>query len=801
MTLQAGEMRLAQPGSFEVEASDLAELPPAPDIRTLAEGFAEHLRLLLRTNLVVVLFSEAGTVGLQAIAAQSVELAALVRVSYRRHGLQFAADLVRRAGLACDTISVTIDPATHGLGGAIPPGMLLVGPFRSSQVHGAIVVYPRAAGPFSKQEKGIVAAVCGFLAVAIANAESYASARRQLRDIHEHRDLPVHQEYPVSSGAWDETFDAITDFIVAHDDSDKVCRVNRSLADFIGVPPQELLGVAMSVLFAVSTAVPEAACPFCRKIVADSAQEHTVPVLDRTYLVSTSRFRARESRGLQTVHVLKDVTDREDAERRYRELLDNIREGVFFASPEGRFIEVNDALTHMLGYAVRSDLLQADIRTQIFASPEQYDEFAKVMREHGAVHNREQTLRCADGTLTYVLINAFAVRDVQQNLMQYRGAIQDIQGLKTSQSELHRERDFSSKVLDNTQNLVLVVDVNGQVTYANRRWFEMGYQRQQLLEQPLQELVAGSRRQAVIDAFACTLGGEPVDNLEIQIDRDKGRLAHFAANLSPMRDDDGKVNSVVAIMSDITDSATLQAKLLHAEKMAAVGQLVSGVAHEVNNPLTAILGFADLLMENPDIPDNARKDLRVILQEAQRTKQIVQNLLSFARQTPPQRSAVQLNTILRRTIQLRAYDLHSRGVEVVEQLDKDLRQVIGDSHQLQQVFLNILNNAYDAVRDSGRPARIEVKTENREDMIEIVFRDNGKGIEFPERIFDPFFTTKEVGKGTGLGLSICYGIVHEHGGEILCHNNKDGQGATFTIRLPIVSRPVPVVAAVGGTAL
>jgi two-component system NtrC family sensor kinase len=264
-----------------------------------------------------------------------------------------------------------------------------------------------------------------------------------------------------------------------------------------------------------------------------------------------------------------------------------------------------------------------------------------------------------------------------------------------------------------------------------------------------------------------------------------------------MRDDQGQITSIVVVMTDITDSAVLRDKLVHAEKMAAVGQLVSGVAHEVNNPLTAILGFADLMMENPALPESARKDLRVILQEAQRTKQIVQNLLSFARQMPPQRNAVQLNVILRRTIQLRSYDFNSHGVEVVEHLDEGLPDIIGDAHQLQQVFLNILNNAYDAVHAVGRPARIEITTTKAGDAVEVSFRDNGHGISHPDRIFDPFFTTKEVGKGTGLGLSICYGIVQEHSGEILAHNNPEGHGATFIVRLPAAPHTVSLGVAAG----
>jgi len=592
---------------------------------------------------------------------------------------------------------------------------------------------------------------------------------------------------------WIGIFDAITDFIVAHDESDNVLRVNRSLADFIGVDPKQLIGVKSYALFALTTGFTPRTCPFCR---TEEGGDHLLALLDRTYLVSTARVEGA-AEGLETVHVLKDITDRREAERRYRELFDNLQEGVFFATSDGRFVEVNDTVLRLLAYDSREQLLKVDIRSEVFSSRERYDQFAALMLENGAVRNHEQTLRRKDGSSVHVLINAFAVRDAEERVIQYRGVMLDISGLKNSQSELQRERDFSCKILNNSQSMILVTDTSGLISYANRRWREMGYQPDQLWGRPLEELIAAPRRPALREALAATLAGQQVDNLELQLLRGAGRLGHFSLNLSPMRDDQGNVTNIVVVMSDITDAATLQAKLIHAEKMVAVGQLVSGVAHEVNNPLTAILGFADLLLENPEIPESARKDLRVILQEAQRTKQIVQNLLSFARPMPPQRKPIELNIILDRTVQLRAYDFHSHGVEVLEHLDQELHRVVGDSHQLQQVFLNILNNAYDALRDIGRAARIEIRTTNLDHLVEVVFRDNGQGIEFPERIFDPFFTTKEIGKGTGLGLSICQGIVREHGGEIFCHNNSDGEGATFIVRLPAVEEPASVRAAAG----
>ena len=593
---------------------------------------------------------------------------------------------------------------------------------------------------------------------------------------------------------WVEIFDSITDFIVVHDETNNVLRVNRGLADFIGVRPAELIGISMRALVAMAADSSSLPCPFCR-VGLDGADEYIHPVLERTYLVSTSRIHGSLNEGFQTIHVLKDITDRREAERRYRELFDTIQEGLFFSTPEGRFIEVNDALVRMLGYESREELLHVDIATQLYLSPPQRDQFRREMEKTGTLRNFEETLRRKDGSLIHTLQNAFAVRDSQGRIIQYRGLILDVSEQKVFQSELQRQRDFNSKILNATQSMILVADTAGLISYANRRCFEAGgYKQEQLLGSRLAELIPPQKREVFVEALDSTTHGHQVDNLEVPILLGRGRAAQFAVNMSPMRDENGNVTSIVVVMTDITDAAMLQAKLMHTEKMAAVGQLVSGVAHEVNNPLTAILGFADLLNDHPDVPEFAKADLRVILEEAQRTKQIVQNLLSFARQMPPQRKPLRVNVILRQTLALRSYDFSNNGVQIVEKFQADLPEIIGDGHQIQQVFLNILNNAYDAVNENGGPGKIEIETSRGNGFAEITFTDNGPGISYPERIFDPFFTTKEVGKGTGLGLSICYGIVREHAGEILCHNNPDGAGAVFTVRLPLAPERVPVPA-------
>jgi len=620
---------------------------------------------------------------------------------------------------------------------------------------------PRA---LQAHERRLMEALASHAALALENFRRFSQLERSKRN-------------------WVEDIDAITDYIVVHDKRWRILRTNRSLANHLGVPPVALVGEAIGTLRQLAETQGTLPCPFC--VDAEQArEEHIVTARERTFLVSTSRTLSATDEDARTIHVLKDITDRREAERRYRELFDSIQEGLFFATPDGRFLDVNDAMVRMLGYESREELLRNDVGAYLYPAPEARERILHELHAKGVLRNYEETLRRKDGTLLYTLQNITGVRDASGQIAQMRGLMLDVTEQKMFQAQLQRERDFNQKILNTTQSMILVLDTAGLISYANRRCYEAGYREEEMIGRHLVELVDGAQRKEFEAALETTAHGQQVENLEARAKRGNGTLGYFSISLSPMRDEQDVVNSVVVVMTDITDAALLQAKLAHAERMATIGRLVSGVAHEVNNPLAAILGFTDLLLENPEIPASAQESLGIILQETQRTKYIVQDLLSFARQRPVQKEAVQVGAILRQTIKLRSYDFTSHGVQVVEDFDKDLPATIGDSQQLQQVFLNIINNAYDAIQESGRRGVITLRTKRFADSIEITISDNGTGISDTARIFDPFFTTKPAGKGTGLGLSICYGIVRAHGGEIQCWNNERGDGSTFLVRLP-----------------
>lgn len=230
-----------------------------------------------------------------------------------------------------------------------------------------------------------------------------------------------------------------------------------------------------------------------------------------------------------------------------------------------------------------------------------------------------------------------------------------------------------------------------------------------------------------------------------------------------------------------------QAQLIQSEKLSAVGEFVAGVAHELNNPLTSLIGFAELLKQ-AQFEAKYQSFVNYIVKSSQRCHKIVQGLLSFARQHPPERKRLSLNEVVQTVLELLAYELRTSNIGVELALDPKLPEVMGDTHQLQQVFLNIVNNSRQALEADSSGGVIRIASGVNGGMVRLEFVDNGPGIpkDHLSKIFDPFFTTKPVGKGTGLGLSLCYGIVKEHGGSIIAES-PPGLGAKFTVEIPVAA--------------
>jgi signal transduction histidine kinase len=264
--------------------------------------------------------------------------------------------------------------------------------------------------------------------------------------------------------------------------------------------------------------------------------------------------------------------------------------------------------------------------------------------------------------------------------------------------------------------------------------------------------------------------------------------------------DADRVRLLMQSEHSIENLRRLQAQIVQSEKLVSLGQLAAGAAHEINNPLTAILGFSDLLADDPTLSEKARSTASKIRDQARRTKTLVGNLLSFARQVPSERTLLDINTVVANAVQLRGLDLRSSNARIELQLESVLPGVRGDGNQLMQVFFNIISNAIDAL-EAHYGGVLTVKTMRDRGNVVVLFSDNGPGLKEPHRVFDPFYTTKPVGKGTGLGLSICFGIVQEHAGKIFCYNRQEG-GAVFRVDLPAVLAALPareVIVAVAST--
>jgi len=636
---------------------------------------------------------------------------------------------------------------------------------------------------------------------------------------------------------WAYTFDSIGDPILVHDQQGRILRCNTRWGQLLGRDAAALVGRGVTDLLARKNQ-PYQVCPYCEGAAGEA--DELDPWLQGYFLVSTSTFTEPAGKVLGTVHVLKDITERKKAEEKYRSLVSSVQEGVFISTPQGRFLDFNEAMMRMTGFETREELLRADIPGAIYANPADRERLKKLLQEHGSVADFEFEMRRKDGEIRTVLESSIAVKDSGGNVTAYQGFLLDITERKRAEQEIRR-RNRELLVLNSIgQTLTESLDLGDSVHRTLRQMAELfsldacalylfndegthirriaavGHRSEYARHFPavavkpelLQHIKAvhatflsaqglalpaifreAQRKEELVSAYVVVLWSK---------DRVVGGLT--VGSRTPKDFSPADINLLVAVGSQLSSAIEraklyeearqayenlrrTQEQLLHSEKMAAVGQLISGVAHELNNPLTAILGYSQLLTSSGQMGPQGVEYADKLYKQAQRTHRIVQNLLSFARQHKPERVPVQLNLILEETLALRDYDLRMNHIRVHLELDQNLPVTSADPHQLQQVFLNMVNNAVDAMLEQSNEGDLWVKTGAKGDKLFIEFTDNGPGVKDASRVFDPFYTTKPVGKGTGLGLSICYGIVTEHGGSISVRNVPP-RGASFTIEVP-----------------
>jgi len=262
---------------------------------------------------------------------------------------------------------------------------------------------------------------------------------------------------------------------------------------------------------------------------------------------------------------------------------------------------------------------------------------------------------------------------------------------------------------------------------------------------------------------------------------------HLEVTTSPIFNEQGKVVGSVHVARDTTERKRMEEQLIIADRLASVGELAAGIAHELNNPLTSVIGFSQLLLDG-NVASDVKEDLKLIYSEAQRATEVMKNLLTFAGKHTPAKQPVNINSIIAKVLKLRAYEQKVNNIRAITRFASDLPEIMADHFQLQQVFLNIIINAEHFMIEAHKKGTLTIITETTGNIIKAYFTDDGPGVsrENLGHLFDPFFTTKEVGKGTGLGLSICHGIVSEHGGRIYTESDL-GKGATFIVELPLVA--------------
>jgi two-component system NtrC family sensor kinase len=459
-----------------------------------------------------------------------------------------------------------------------------------------------------------------------------------------------------------------------------------------------------------------------------------------------------------------------------------LQEGVYFSTPDGQLLDANPALVSMLGYQEKKDLLLADPAALNFDSATPV--LGRAVDDRGGIRTREIRLRRKDGKPAVFLDSSRAVWDPAGNIIRYQGTLVDITEKRSMERQLAQQEEFRRRLLESFPDLILVVDLGERYTFASARARDLlGFEPQDIIGKKITDLEDHSPELAAL--YRDVVSGKQVfGSAEYSARHRSGNWRTMRASGSQLVDAEGKISGVIISVRDITIERKLEQQVVQSERLAAMGAMIGGVAHELNNPLTSILGVSELLQDT-ETNEVTRKQLAMLQQQARRAAEIVQNLTYFARPPAPGKSKINLAELVERTLNLHAYSLRKNNITVDFLKEPGVPYALGDPHQLMQVFLNLIVNAEQAIREAREKGTLRIRLGKGESSVWVSFHDDGPGIpkENLASIFDPFYTTKRPGRGTGLGLSICKSVMKEHKGSVEAANAPDG-GAVFTLTLP-----------------
>ncbi len=532
-------------------------------------------------------------------------------------------------------------------------------------------------------------------------------------------------------------------------------------------------------------------CTAANAIKDKTCSSRDVILEDGTYLEIHSSPIKMPDGAYCSMEIMRDITKRKQAEgalreseERYRSLFSNSIEAAHTTDLNGTLTEVNSSFERISGYT-RQELIGMNFRSIMDS-----ENVAKVSRAYEHLYRTGEPIRGLTYNFTKKGGEERTVEAYVNNLYRgdtivgFQGTFRDITERRLAEEALKESEAKFRSVFETSRDFMYISTLDGKIIDYNLSAKEFfGYSDEEIRNLTILNIYHNpEEREKIVEKLRAE---GFVQNYELKLRKKDGSLVDALATVTVRRDGNGNIIGFQGAVKDITQMRQMERQLLQVEKLSGLGTMISGIAHELNNPLTAIMGNAELLSMNKSITDRGKRSLDVILQESSRAAKIVSGLLAFAREHRPERRLINVNDVVRESLNLREYNLRVNNICVQLSLSNDVPPTLADPYQLQQVFTNIIHNASDALMDGGG-GNLTIRSEQKEKALWIVFEDDGPGIEKEnlKKLFDPFFTTKDVGKGTGLGLSMAYGIIKEHGGKIEVES-EPGRGARFTVELPV----------------